>query len=182
MKKYKLINALLAVCLMFTACQELTEPTYTDIPTVGTRDAENITNRTAKFISIDRDVKYKVSLSETFDEFQEYTLDEYSNVQREYYKEVNGFKGHLIINLESYAWIDIGKNGIAVSNDYIPIKNHKKDKYYKMMNKKSIYDVEIKSRDDLVYLMHHVKNSKDYSIVILTDCVRKSKNDFRFAK
>ena len=70
MKKYKLINALLAVCLMFTACQELTEPTYTDIPTVGTRDAENITNRTAKFISIDRDVKYKVSLSETFDEFQ----------------------------------------------------------------------------------------------------------------
>ena len=90
MKKYKLINALLAVCLMFTACQELTEPTYTDIPTVGTRDAENITNRTAKFISIDRDVKYKVSLSETFDEFQEYTLDEYSNVQREYYKEVNG--------------------------------------------------------------------------------------------
>lgn len=104
------------------------------------------------------------------------------NMTERFYKEVSGFKGHLIINLEAYAWIDIGKNGIAISNDYIPIKNQKKDKYYKMMNKKSIYDVEIKSRDDLVYLMHHVKNSKDYSIVILTDCVRKSKNDFRFAK
>ena len=33
-----------------------------------------------------------------------------------------------------------------------------------------IYDVKILSRDDFVSLMHNIKNSKDYSIAILTDC------------
>ena len=91
----------------------------------------------------------------------------------EFYEKIKGFKGHLIINLESYAWIDIDKRGRAVSNDYIAIKKHKKDKLYKMMNRKSIYDVKITSRDDLVYLMYHIKNSKDYSTAILTDCSGK---------
>ncbi|MGN1299455.1 MAG: JAB domain-containing protein [Candidatus Scatovivens sp.] len=93
-------------------------------------------------------------------------------ITERFYKKVEGFKGHLIINLNSYAWIDIDKKGKATSRDYIPIKKQKKDKFYKMMNKKTIYDVQIKNRDDLVYLMHHIKNSKDYSIAILTDCMR----------
>lgn len=86
---------------------------------------------------------------------------------------IQGFKGHLIINLESYAWIDINKYGIADASNYIPIKEYKKDKIHKMMTKKSIYDVKINRREDLVYLMHHIKNSPDYSTAILTDCIGK---------
>ena len=90
-----------------------------------------------------------------------------------FYKKISGFKGHLIINLDSYAWIDINKYGTAITNNYLQIKNLKKDRLYKMMKCKSIYDIQITCRDDLVYLMHHIKNSPDYSTAILTDCMGK---------
>lgn len=94
-------------------------------------------------------------------------------VTESFYEKVNGFKGHLIVNLETYAWIDIDKYGRAFSSNYIPINNFKKDRFYKMMTKKSIYNMKIACRDDLVYLMHHIKNTQDYSTAILTDCMGK---------
>lgn len=80
-----------------------------------------------------------------------------------------GFLGHLIVNTESYAWIDVDKYGIAKADNFQEVKKLKKDRYYKMLNKKSIYDVKIESREDLVALMHHIKNSKDYSSLIFCD-------------
>lgn len=94
-------------------------------------------------------------------------------VTESFYEKVNGFKGHLIVNLETYAWIDIDKYGRAFSSNYITINNFKKDRFYKMMTKKSIYNMKIACRDDLVYLMHHIKNTQDYSTAILTDCMGK---------
>ena len=94
-------------------------------------------------------------------------------VTESFYEKVAGFKGHLIVNLETYAWIDIDKYGRAFSSNYIPISNFKKDRFYKMMSKKSIYNMKIACRDDLVYLMHHIKNTQDYSTAILTDCMGK---------
>lgn len=94
-------------------------------------------------------------------------------VTESFYEKINGFKGHLIVNLESYAWLDIDKYGRAVSSNYIPINNLKKDRFYKMMKKKSIYSMKILCRDDLVYLMHHIKNTQEYSTAILTDCMGK---------
>ena len=89
-------------------------------------------------------------------------------------KSVEGLKGHLIVNTESYAWIDVdSKYGIAIADNYIPIKKFKKDRYYRMLNKKSIYDIKIKSRQDLVLLMHHIKNTKDYSTLIFIDALGK---------
>lgn len=88
-------------------------------------------------------------------------------------RKIKGFKGHLIINLESYAWIDLNERGVAISSNYIPVPKFKKDRLYKMMKNKSIYDVKVNSRDDLVCLMHHIKNSQDYSTAILTDCSGK---------
>lgn len=83
---------------------------------------------------------------------------------------LKGFRGHLIVNTDTYAWIDVDKKyGLATSEDNISIKKFRKDKYYKMLNKKSIYDVKITSRQDLVMLMHHIKNSKDYSSLIFAD-------------
>lgn len=88
-------------------------------------------------------------------------------------KKVNGFKGHLIVNTESYAWISIDKLGVAVPENYLKINNRKLKNMAKQLKEKSIYDVKILCRDDLVSLMHHIKNSPDYSTAILTDAMGK---------
>ena len=87
-------------------------------------------------------------------------------------EKIKGFKGHLIVNSESYAWISTNKYGIAEAENYIKIKKLRKDKELSI-NKRSIYDVTITSRDELVALMHHIKNNPDYSTAILTDASGK---------
>lgn len=82
---------------------------------------------------------------------------------------VKGFKGHLIINTDSYAWIDIDKNKIADVENYIPINQNKAKKMEKELQRKNLYDVKINSRTDLVSIMCNIKNSPNYSIAILTD-------------
>ena len=79
MKKYNLLNALIAVFLIFTSCQELTEPTGTDLPIVTTGDAKNVTTKSAKLTGVISEngkvggsLRWRVSLSNTFDEYQEY--------------------------------------------------------------------------------------------------------------
>lgn len=84
-------------------------------------------------------------------------------------KKVKGFKGHLIVNTDSYAWISIDKDGIPESENYVPVNKEKINKMNEVLKEKSIYDVKILSRDDFISIMHNIKNSKDYSIAILTD-------------
>lgn len=86
-----------------------------------------------------------------------------------FYFNVKGFKGHLIINNESYAWVSINEKGIAISENNKKIKGYKKTKYDKFLKRKSIYDIKITSRKDLIKLMHYIKNSPNFSIAILTD-------------
>lgn len=88
-------------------------------------------------------------------------------------KKVIGFKGHLIVNTESYAWISIDKLGVAVPENYLKINKRKLKNMAKQLKEKSIYNVKILCRDDLVSLMHHIKNSPDYSTAILTDAMGK---------
>lgn len=88
-------------------------------------------------------------------------------------KKVKGFKGHLIVNTESYAWISVDKSGGAVPENYLKINKRKLKNMSKQLKEKSIYDVKILCRDDLVSLMHHIKNSPDYSTAILTDAMGK---------
>lgn len=51
----------------------------------------------------------------------------------------------------------------------MPINMRKANKMRKVLNEKSIYDVKILSRDDLVSVLNTIKNTLDYSIAILTD-------------
>lgn len=82
---------------------------------------------------------------------------------------VNGFKGHLIINSGSYAWISVDDRGIAHSENEKVIKGYKKGKVENMLKSKFPYDISINSREDLINLMHYIKNSKDFSTAILTN-------------
>lgn len=84
-------------------------------------------------------------------------------------KKVKGFKGHLIVNTDSYAWISVDKDGIPEREDYVPVNKEKANEMNEILKEKSIYDVKILSRDDFISIMHNIKNSKDYSISILTD-------------
>lgn len=92
------------------------------------------------------------------------------NTTQNFAKKVQGFKGHLILGTDNYSWIDIDNKGNTKVKDSIPLKQNKVDKMSKMLNKKSIYNMKIHCRDDLVYLLYHLKNSKDFSSAILTDC------------
>lgn len=85
-------------------------------------------------------------------------------------KYIKGFLGHLIINNENYSWIyyDEKENTVKVDKQ-MPINIGKANKMRKVLNEKSIYDIKILSRDDLVSVLNTIKNTPDYSIAILTD-------------
>ena len=85
-------------------------------------------------------------------------------------KYIKGFLGHLIINNENYSWVyfDEKENTVKADNQKT-INMRKTNKMRKVLNEKSIYDVKILSRDDLVSVLNTIKNTPDYSISILTD-------------
>ena len=85
-------------------------------------------------------------------------------------KYIKGFLGHLIINNENYSWVyfDEKENTVKADNQKT-INMRKTNKMRKVLNEKSIYDVKILSRDDLVSVLNTIKNTPDYSIAILTD-------------
>ena len=82
---------------------------------------------------------------------------------------VNGFKGHLIVNSGTYAWISVNNIGLAYSENEKIIKGYKKGKIENMLKNKSPYNIKINCRDDLINLMHYIKNSEEFSTAILTD-------------
>lgn len=85
-------------------------------------------------------------------------------------KYIKGFLGHLIINNENYSWIYYDEKENTVKADkQMPINVRKANKMRKVLNEKSIYDIKILSRDDLVSVLNTIKNTPDYSIAILTD-------------
>ena len=88
---------------------------------------------------------------------------------QEFSKKIKGFKGHLIVNSDSYAWISIDDKGVAVAENYLKVNLKKSKKIEKRLKNKTIYDLKICNRDDFVALMHNIKNSKNYSTAILTD-------------
>ena len=93
MKKYNLLNALIAVFLMFTSCQELTEPTGTDLPIVTTGDAKSVTSKSVKLTGrisggLTLGVNWRVSLTNTFDEYREYHSNK--SLHHDFYEVIEG--------------------------------------------------------------------------------------------
>jgi len=84
-----------------------------------------------------------------------------------FYEKIEGYKGHLIINSNSYAWIDIEGEDVYVTNE-IPIRGKGKS-IQRKVEQKGIFDICIRTRKDLVHLMNNIKNREDYSIAIVVD-------------
>ena len=91
---------------------------------------------------------------------------------KEFIRNVDGFKGHLVLGINEYAWIGENKGELTAQN-YIPINFKKVDKLTKMMKKQSIYDVKITSRSDLISFVSMLNRTKDFSSVIFTDASNK---------
>lgn len=94
---------------------------------------------------------------------------------RDFIQNLKGFKGHLIIGSDKYSWIEQDKTikkQLLIYN-HQPINFKKADKFSKILKKKTIFDAQIKNRDDLVNLMYNIINTKDYSTAILTDTRNK---------
>ena len=94
---------------------------------------------------------------------------------KNFIENLEGFKGHLIIGTDQYSWIEKDEKALSQVkvDDFQDINFKKADKYSKMMNKKSDFDVKIGSRTDLVNFIHHLNTSKDYSTAIITDALNK---------
>ena len=88
-------------------------------------------------------------------------------VTKFFHTTLKGFKGHLIINSNTYAWIDIKNHKLDVSNENEI--TGKGNKMQKKAEKNGIYNIKIKSREDIIHLMNNIKNSKEYSVAIIVD-------------
>ena len=84
-------------------------------------------------------------------------------------KNVKGFKGHIIVDHGTYAWIEkdkrtgrlIAENNILI--DYLPTLNSKE-----LIKESSLLHKKINSRYELARLMYDVKHSNSYSCLVLT--------------
>ena len=80
---------------------------------------------------------------------------------------LKGIRGHLIINANSYYWIEVKDNNIVVSKKkYIkPSINMMKNK----MNNKGIYGIKAKNRKSILKYIHFKESNKNNSLIIITN-------------
>ena len=93
-------------------------------------------------------------------------------------KNIKGFKGHVIVDHGTYAFISKDDFGMNWQDE---LKVDDKNALYKgsqfetnlLSNKIPWNEIQIKSRSDFASLMHNLKNSTDYSTLILCDAKEK---------
>lgn len=88
---------------------------------------------------------------------------------KKFMNNVQGFKGHIIVNSGTYATIERGGLSRLFAKNEIAIENYKPDEIDKMINKGIWSDIKINSNQQLAKLVHDLKNNPNYSTLILTD-------------
>ena len=93
------------------------------------------------------------------------------DITREFAANVDGFLGHIVLGSSNrYSIIEEDSRGrILMPKEKTledSILNNVKDK----LKENSLYDVRISNRDELVAILKQIKNEKEYSTAILTDC------------
>lgn len=92
---------------------------------------------------------------------------------------LKGIKGHLIINANSYYWIEVKDNNIVVSKKkYIkPSINMVKNK----MNNKGIYGIKAKNRKSILKYIYFKESNKNNSLIIITNLDKIIKIAFKLS-
>lgn len=89
-------------------------------------------------------------------------LKEYINTTKFFNDNLKGFRGHLIINSNSYYWINIKDKNIMISK----IKHIKQGRYLRYSK---FIKNKINNKKDVLKLVYSKQNNKDNSIIIITN-------------
>ena len=84
-------------------------------------------------------------------------------------EKIPGFKGHVIVDHGTYAWIgkDLGKDKMLVDNN-IRIENLPNLESQSLIKDSPFMQKTVKSRNDLARIMYDIKHSNHYSCLVLT--------------
>ena len=97
------------------------------------------------------------------------------NITKMISKYVNGFLGHVIVDHGTYSWISLDKKGKVKAENRIRIDPTLGSSPQRTTKENPFLTVKICSKNDLARLMYDVKNSSNYSTLVLTNC----KNNIR---
>ena len=92
-------------------------------------------------------------------------------------KNVKGFKGHLILNSGTYAWIYYNnlENNMDWENE-VKIQDYKQDEIDKLMNNNPTIDnITLNDVYEITRLIDNVKNTENYSVMIYADSKLKTR-------
>lgn len=84
-------------------------------------------------------------------------------------KNVDGFKGHVVIDHGTYAWIEVDeRTGRIKAENNVMIENSLRENSVKFLSENPLLQVKVSSRNDLARIMYDVKHSNHYSSLVLT--------------
>lgn len=88
-------------------------------------------------------------------------------------KNVDGFKGHIIVNSRTYATLTLNENNEIVDKNYIELSNYSENEIESLIGDSPLNNIKINSTLELAKLAHNIKNSPNYSMLVLTDAALK---------
>lgn len=88
-------------------------------------------------------------------------------------KNVDGFKGHIIVNSGTYATLTLNENNEIVDKNYIKLNNYSENEIESLIGDNPLNNIKINSTSELAKLAHNIKNSPNYSMLVLTDATLK---------
>lgn len=92
-------------------------------------------------------------------------------ITRNFVANVDGFLGHIVLgNKDRYSIIEQNSKGLILMPKEKVISNSTLKNVEEKLENKTLYDVKISSRDELVALLKQIQNEKEYSVAVLTDC------------
>lgn len=91
-------------------------------------------------------------------------------ITRNFAANVEGFLGHIVLgNSDKYSIIEEDSKGLILMPKEKCINKDAVTNIAKRLKEKSLYDIKISNRDELVALLKQMQNEKEYSTAILTD-------------
>lgn len=92
-------------------------------------------------------------------------------VTRNFASNVDGFLDHIVLgNKDKYSIIEENSEGLILMPKEKVLSNSTIKNVEEKLKDKTLYDIKISNRDELVALVRQMQNEKEYSVAILTDC------------
>lgn len=138
---------------------------YLDINIEAKRKSERCINKIANQMKLLKANSYYLIHISNIE--KNIALKEEINTTRFFASNLDGFMGHLIVNSNSYYWIDVKDNEFIISKKRY-IKNINNLKYERSI-KKGIYWGKIRNRKDIIKYIYCRQINKNNSLIVITN-------------